>query len=57
MGLTMDIRTCMPYAVNGSCGFLNLSHCSAWTDAVDSITMMAIAERNDLRMLDMMFSF
>src|SRR5438046_209626 len=54
----MDIRTCMPGAVNGSCGFVYLSACSARTDIVVSRTAaVAIADTKSFRVVVVMMPF
>src|SRR5258708_40072753 len=57
MGLTIDIRTCMPGAVNGSCGLVYLSGCSARTDMVDSSTAaIAMVDTKSFRVVVMVSS-
>src|SRR6266498_253047 len=56
IGLTIDIRTRMPYAVNGSCGLMYLSGDSARSCAVEARTaMVSIAETNSLPVRIMIF--
>src|ERR1051326_1881287 len=54
IGLMSDMRTCMPYAVNGSCGLVYLSGWSARMAALKRSTVLTAADTNRLRAVFMM---